>query len=210
VDAQQGLQPGESFTAHITLTRAGPLRVALSWMDAAAQVSAAKQLVNDLDLELTDPQGHTFVGNHLAAGASLPLGAGEAAADHTNVEEIIALPSAAAGVYSLRIVGSNVPMGPQTFAVAAVGPLDNTAPAQVQLSGAPSGLTASGSMCPGCAVSCVAGACAPSNFVTSGVHRGCSSVEPSLFVCLGSALAVLHGLQRRLNRRRKGLLHGGL
>src|SRR5206468_10572800 len=42
----------------------------------------------------------------------------------TNVEEAVILRSAAVGDWTVRVIGSNVPIGPQPFALVATGNLD--------------------------------------------------------------------------------------
>jgi serine protease AprX len=71
-------------------------------------------LANNLNLFLHSPSGEVYVGNRRGPyRAELMLDA------HNNVE-VIEVPQAAAGVWTLAVVGSNVPQGPQDFALAAV------------------------------------------------------------------------------------------
>ena len=116
-DEAVGLATGEDFTASLEIDTQGPLKAALAWTDPPGTLGAAVILVNDLDLELEGPDGTIYKGNHLVEGASAPGGA----ADVLNVEEIVYLPRAAPGTYTLRVRGKNVPEGPQDFAVVASG-----------------------------------------------------------------------------------------
>src|SRR5207245_1545904 len=94
-----------------------------TWSDYPGTIGATKALVNDLDLEVTAPDGTVYRGNHFAPfaqGQSLPGGT----FDTTNVEEAVILKNAMAGNWSVRVIGSNVPVGQQPFALVATGNLD--------------------------------------------------------------------------------------
>src|SRR2546427_12997956 len=62
----------------------------------------------------------TLFRSPFAQGQSLPGGT----FDVTNVEEAVILRNAAAGDWTVRVIGSNVPVGPQPFALVATGNLD--------------------------------------------------------------------------------------
>lgn len=116
VDNPTGLSTGQNirFQYHVQGT-ADPLTITLVWTDPPGAPFALPALVNNLDLSVTDPSGTTFYGNGAAApGDTL-----------NNVENIdIARPQA--GIYTIQIAGTNIPMGPQTFALVVSG---NGAPA---------------------------------------------------------------------------------
>jgi hypothetical protein len=61
------------------------------------------------------PNGDVFVGNGQQAGV--------AAFDTKNNVELIHIPQAAAGNYRVQIIASNVPRGPQPFALVIRGAL---------------------------------------------------------------------------------------
>lgn len=114
-DHSAGLETGGSADYLVTVQKGQSLRVALTWTDPPAAVGAEKVLVNDLDLIVTGPNG-TYHGNVLEAGKS-------ALADNSdtiNVEEVVSLDEAPRGTYYVQVRGTNVPMGPQAFAVAIV------------------------------------------------------------------------------------------
>ncbi len=98
------VEAGESFEA------------VLVWTDVAASSGAGVAIVNDLDLTVTGPSG-TFRGNVFSGGASVTGGN----YDRRNVEEVVRLASPAAGSYTVRVEGYNVPSGPQKFALALTG-----------------------------------------------------------------------------------------
>jgi hypothetical protein len=61
--------------------------------------------VNNLNLIVEDPSGHRIVGNQ---GASL---------DSWNNVEVVQMDRPATGTWRVTVVGSNVPHGPQDFAL---------------------------------------------------------------------------------------------
>ncbi|GGJ75113.1 hypothetical protein GCM10010123_01360 [Pilimelia anulata] len=89
-----------------------PMRITLAWTDPAAKVNAATTLVDDLDLEVTGPDG-TRLGNVFASGWSTTGGS----ADRRNNLENVYVRAPAAGTYTVRVRGANVPLGPQTYAL---------------------------------------------------------------------------------------------
>ncbi len=123
VDGTAGLLTGDEATYTFHVAIGGPAKFVLTWSDYPGTIGATKALVNDLDLEVTAPDGTVYRGNHFAPfaqGQSLPGGT----FDTTNVEEAVILKSAMAGDWSVRVIGSNVPVGPQPFALVATGNLD--------------------------------------------------------------------------------------
>jgi subtilisin family serine protease/Mg-chelatase subunit ChlD len=96
---------GQEYTIRVAaadITR--PLRVALTWTDAAGAVGANPALVNDLDLEvLSVNTGDLFRGNVFAGGFSATGGV----ADDLNNSEVVAIQNPA-GVYEITVVASNL------------------------------------------------------------------------------------------------------
>ena len=110
-----GLQTGQVSELEFELGSGGSeLRVTLVWSDRAGLEASHGALVNDLDLELVDPNGTTHFGWAGLVGIQR---------DRFNNFEEVRLASAPAGVYTLRVRGHNVPMGPQPFALAISGML---------------------------------------------------------------------------------------
>jgi hypothetical protein len=124
IDETAGLLTGQASSyAYRVLPGAAQAKFVLAWTDYPGALGAAKALVNDLDLEVTAPNGTTYRGNHFgsfAQGASIPGGS----FDSTNVEEAVILKQPASGVWTVRVIGANVPVGPQPFALVATGGLD--------------------------------------------------------------------------------------
>ncbi len=124
VDEQAGLLTGQDQTYTFRVgPGSGTLKFVLAWTDYPGTLGAAKALVNDLDLEVTAPNGSVYRGNNFgsfAAGQSVPGGT----FDTTNVEEAVILKTPASGDWKVRVIGSNVPVGPQPYALVGTGGLD--------------------------------------------------------------------------------------
>ncbi len=96
---------GQSRRRTITVKTAGsPLRIVLAYSDYPGAT-----LVNNLNLIVTAPDGTDAVGNQPEGG---PL-----AFDTSNNVEVVQVASAAAGAWTVEVVGSNVPQGPQRYAL---------------------------------------------------------------------------------------------
>ncbi|MGQ9582826.1 MAG: S8 family serine peptidase [Thermoplasmatota archaeon] len=113
--ASDGLATGETRTHHITANSSRPLRVALVWSDWPGA-----GLVNDLNLEVTAPDGRVYRGNQLLNGSSAP----SEAADATNTVEAVFLPTPIPGHYVINVTAVSVGSGGrQRYALAATGGL---------------------------------------------------------------------------------------
>src|SRR3989454_527429 len=125
VDGTAGLLTGDDATYTFHIATPGPVKFVLTWNDYPGTIGAAKALVNDLDLQVTAPNGAVYRGNHFAPfaqGQSLTDGT----FDTTNVEEAVILKTAIAGDWSVRVIASNVAVGPQPFALVATGNIDGS------------------------------------------------------------------------------------
>ena len=118
-----GLRTGEVYSTEIEVRSSdAPLRVVMAYSDYPGPA-----LVNNLNLILTAPDGRRYVGNQ-AAGAALSL-------DNKNNVEIADIVNPAAGTWVAEVVASNIPQGPQDFALvymAHVGELPSGAVIQVE------------------------------------------------------------------------------
>jgi hypothetical protein len=110
----QGAQEGWEIPVIVDQTQT--LRVVLNWADPAIPYLggddiAAKALVNDLDLSITDPSGTTWrpwVLDLANAGANATR-----AVNTVDNTEMVEIPNAAPGVYRVTAFGTNVAEGPQ-------------------------------------------------------------------------------------------------
>ena len=94
------------------------VKIMLYWNDVPASASSAFQLVNDLDLSVVDLAG----GSHLPLILdTIPANVNNVAtehADHLNNVEQVVINNPAAGSYTIKVNGYNIPYGPQRFVVA--------------------------------------------------------------------------------------------
>jgi hypothetical protein len=124
VEEPDGVATGEFVEYQVRVTDpAVSLKITLCWTDRAALPGPGIKLVNDLDLTVTDPGGLTYLGNVFVAGESQTAGT----PDRLNVEEGVRRGAPAAGVWTIRVSGANVPLGPQPFALAVTGGVGATA-----------------------------------------------------------------------------------
>mgnify|MGYP006153003655 CR=1 FL=1 len=93
------------------------LKVTLVWHDPAGQTGAAKSLVNDLDLTVTTPNGQTVLPQTEGDGP-LTVGATTGKDDLNTVEQVV-IATPTAGDYTITVLGTSVPQGPQPFALVA-------------------------------------------------------------------------------------------
>ena len=112
VDQRQAFTAtGQEYTIRVAAADAAlPLRVALSWSDAAGAVGANPALVNDLDLEVRHVDtGQLFRGNVFAGGFSTTGGV----ADDLNNTEVAVIQNPT-GVYEVTVVAANIAASART------------------------------------------------------------------------------------------------
>jgi serine protease AprX len=102
-DVTPGLKTGQASETTVTAVSSRPLRVVLTYSDAPG-----RGLKNNLNLILIAPDGTRRIGN--ATGTSLTF-------DTRNNVELVEVSAPAAGAWRIQVVGSNVPMSPQPFAL---------------------------------------------------------------------------------------------
>lgn len=98
------IPPGASITQ---------LKVMLYWNDSAAAVLAGSALVNDLDLQVTDPSAGIHLPqllNTTPANVNAPAITG---ADHINNIEQVVINNPAAGTYNFSVSGTTIPFSGQ-------------------------------------------------------------------------------------------------
>lgn len=112
VDQRQAFTAsGQEYTIRVAAANAAlPLRVALSWSDAAGAVGANPALVNDLDLEVRHVgTGQLFRGN-VFAGAFSTVGG---VADNLNTTEVAVIQNPT-GVYEITVVAASIAASART------------------------------------------------------------------------------------------------
>ena len=112
VDQRQAFTAtGQEYTIRVAAADAAlPLRVALSWSDAAGAVGANPALVNDLDLEVRHVDtGQLFLGNVFAGAFSTTGGV----ADDLNNTEVAVLQNPT-GVYEVTVIAANIAASART------------------------------------------------------------------------------------------------
>ncbi|MCG6983321.1 MAG: PKD domain-containing protein, partial [Deltaproteobacteria bacterium] len=100
------------------------LKVTLVWSDYPSATGVSRNLVNDLDLKVTSPQGTIYKGNVFSGGWSVTGGT----EDRLNNVENVYVQSPAAGTWTVEVTGFNVPYGPQPFALVVDGADTNRPP----------------------------------------------------------------------------------
>jgi len=118
VDETTGISTKNRRNYQYTLSGGQPFKVSLVWTDYPSTEIAARNLVNNLNLLVISPSGVKYKGNVFANGWSKTGGK----ADVVNNVENVYIQSAEAGTWTVRVIGKNVPMGPQPFALVVKGP----------------------------------------------------------------------------------------
>jgi len=95
------------------------LKVTLVWSDVAGTVNSDKHLINDLDLELVDPNGRKYSGNLFENGVSVTNSS--FVPDRTNNVEGVLINFPKEGLWNLRVRAANIPTGTQNYALVVSG-----------------------------------------------------------------------------------------
>ncbi len=94
------------------------LKVMLCWNDAPASPLSAIQLVNDLDLKVTDPSSAVQLPYVLNPAPTHVADTATRAADHLNNTEQVVIDNPASGSYVVGVSGYSVPSGSQSYMIA--------------------------------------------------------------------------------------------
>ena len=78
-------------------------KAVLAWSDEYASTWSSTQLVTNLNLEITDPNGLTYLGNDFANGRSTTGGS----ADSLNNVEVVLIDSAIIGTWTVEVIDAN-------------------------------------------------------------------------------------------------------
>ena len=91
---------GNSKSYSFNVTQGGGLfKVVLTWSDERGSRFSSAQLVNDLDLEVTSPDGVTYLGNDFESGRSATGGS----RDSINNLEVVLLDAASLGTWTVKV-----------------------------------------------------------------------------------------------------------
>lgn len=116
-DQTEGLAQGQFIEYQVNVTESTiPLEVSLCWNDFPGNPAGGVQLVNNLDLTVTNGVS-TYKGNVFSAGFSITGGA----TDVVNVEENVLINNPPVGVWTVRVASPTVPVGPQPFGLCITG-----------------------------------------------------------------------------------------
>jgi len=120
----QGLAEGGTTTLRLNVAAGTPLKVVLVWTDPAGTPRTVSdptpELVNDLDLRVTDPTGAPLLGNE-----SLHPGQ----PDRLNNVEVVSIATPFAGVYTISVSAPHLGAGPrQSYALVVTGDLTDAIP----------------------------------------------------------------------------------
>jgi uncharacterized membrane protein len=99
-----------------------PFKVSLTWSDVPGLVNSNKHLINDLDLELVDPDGNLYSGNSFVEGQSEANTTFKP--DRLNNVEGILIDEPMEGLWNLRIRAYNVPQNTQNYALVVSGNIE--------------------------------------------------------------------------------------
>jgi hypothetical protein len=106
----------DSFTVNVAAGTPS-LKVTLVWDDEPGTVNANPALVNNLDLVLVEPNGTT---THLpwVLDPANPSNNATTGTDSINNVEQVQVNNPTAGTWEVRVIGTNVPVGPQQYSLA--------------------------------------------------------------------------------------------
>lgn len=108
IDENQGLETGDMKKYEIEITDPGSLlRITMVYSDAPGA-----DIINNLNLFLYDPDGKFYIGNDFKNSG---------APDGDNNVEGIVIENPKTGKWSVHVVASNIPLGPQDFALVISG-----------------------------------------------------------------------------------------
>ncbi len=96
------------------------LRLALAWPDTAAAIGSNPNIVNNLDLQITNAFGDYYRGNQMTGGQSIR---NPTTWDTRNVEEVARINIPRSGVWTIRVTAQSVPYPRASYALAITGGL---------------------------------------------------------------------------------------
>jgi hypothetical protein len=122
-----GLSTGGIETTPINVFgSAQQLRITLAWTEPPGTAGASNPVINDLDLEVVDALGNTYLGNvfNTSTGQSQTGGA----KDPKNIIEQVHVSNPPIGAWSVRVKGGAVAQGTQGYALVITGDIQSGTP----------------------------------------------------------------------------------
>ncbi len=95
------------------------LKITLVWTEPPAELLAEEATINDLDLEVISPAGVSYLGNVIDTDSGFSVTGGSP--DPRNNVEMVIVPNAEPGTWTLKVSGSSVNQGTQGYALVASG-----------------------------------------------------------------------------------------
>ena len=112
-----GTGNSKSYSFNVSQS-SGLFKAVLTWSDERGSRFSSAQLVNDLDLEITSPDGTVYLGNDFSNGRSVTGGT----RDSVNNLEVVLIDNAAMGTWTLKVKDVQHSGGKtQPYAVAVLG-----------------------------------------------------------------------------------------
>ncbi|MEG6615151.1 S8 family serine peptidase [Peptococcaceae bacterium 1198_IL3148] len=99
------MKHGEKYSFEVKSDGQSPLAVTVVWSDYPQRARVANGLVNDLDLQMVDPDGRVFWGNNTIGG------------DKKNNVEVIRINNPQSGTYTITVKGAKIVQSPQPFSI---------------------------------------------------------------------------------------------
>lgn len=129
VDDRTGLQPGfQAVTQFYVSSGSIPFEATLVWSDVAGVPGSGEILVNDLDLQIVGPDGSVYCGNQFAGypgpSQSVIYYPQCTTRDSLNNVEGVLVLNPIPGIWTIKVIGTEVPMGPQPYALVITGAND--------------------------------------------------------------------------------------
>jgi len=123
---QESISQGDVDVFYLVVPNStDPLRVSLAWDDHQATLNANPTLINNLDLELVNPNG-TTISRPWILDPDIPTANATTGIDNRNNQEQVLVTNPAVGTWLIRVKGTTVPQGPQDYSLVCEGcqPLD--------------------------------------------------------------------------------------
>lgn len=118
---EENISQGAVFSTSVVISFGDPeLKVTLAWDDAPGTPNVNPNLVNDLDLVVKDPSSNQHYPWTLNPG-NPSAAAVQTLEDHLNNIEQVLVNSPLPGTWTIEVVGTSVPDGPQPFSLVGDG-----------------------------------------------------------------------------------------